>query len=327
MTFQIIVPGRFVEPSDAIGCRLGMEGWFTLEALRNGRTVRKHSFKDTDGMAGPFQNLILDQGLDRFGTEGRHSFVRYFQVGVGTSAPDPTQTQLINPIGGTISGATDTTLPGEAPDYFSRMIVGALSSIGQFGSSNLTEVGIGGNSITGLTSRALIVDSTGEPTSFPISSEEQLRVSYEIRLFPPLVDSHHVVNVAGERDVIVRALGVTNSSYWSIPNISTSAGQVAGEPVANNGFRTGDLNPITDTSSQGSSISGSSTTTVYPYSPGSYKSGHRQSFSSTQAVSDSLRSHQVRYNSCAFQVQYDPPLQKTADQTMFLEYELAWGRR
>lgn len=329
MTFQIIVPGRFIEARDAVDMRLKMEGWFTLEAVRNGRTVRKHTFRESDGVAGPFQNLILNQGLDRFATEGRNQFIRFFHVGVGTTAPAPTQTQLVNPIGGTISGTTDVLIPGEAPDYASRHIVGALSSIGQFGTSNLTEVGVGGNNVAALTSRALIVDSAGNPTSFPISSEEQLRVSYEMRLFPPLEDAFFSVNVAGQRDVIVRALNVTStsSSGWKIPAISTSGGQEAAGVSNNNGFRTGGLNAITDSSAQGSNVSGSSTTVEHPYSHGSYKRGHRQNFSSTQAVSDSLRTHQVAYQCCYFQVQYDPPLQKTAEQTMYLEYELSWGRR
>lgn len=327
MTFQIIVPGRFIEARDAVDMRLGMEGWFTLEAIRNGRTVRKHSFRDSEGRAGPFKNLILNNGLDKFATDNRSNLIRYFRAGTGTAAPDVTQTQLVNQIGGNVAGTADQTIPGEPPDYVSRMVVGALSSIGHFGNNNLTEIGIGGNGSADLFSRSLIVDSEGNPTAFPISSEEQLRMSYEIRLFPPLEDAFFTVNVAGQREVIVRALGVTSSSYWAIPSPSASSGGVAAEPQASNGFRTGDLNDITATSSQGSSISGSSTTTVHPYSPGSYKRSHRQSFSSTQAVSDSIRSHQIRYGCCAFQVQYDPPLQKTDEQTMYLEYELSWGRR
>lgn len=325
MTFQIIVPGRFIEPSDAIGCRLGMEGWFTLEAMRGGRAVRKHSFKDTGGMAGPFQNLILNQGLDRFATANGNTFIGRIHVGLGTSTPNPTQVQLDNPIGGSINASIDATIPGEAPDYVSRTIVGGLSSIGQFGNANLTEIGVGSTGASDLTSRALIVDSTGEPVAFPISSEEQLRASYEIRLFPPLEDAHYEVNVAGPRDVIVRALNVTNTSAWSVKAAGNNRNA---QPQASSAFKTGDLGDITASSAQGSNVpSTGSTTTEHPYSVGSYKQGHRQSYSSTSSVSNSLRTHEVGYTSCRFQVQYDPPLQKTADQTMFLEYELAWGRR
>lgn len=327
MTFQIIVPGRFIEARDAVDMRLKMEGWFTLEAVRNGRTVRKHTFRESDGVAGPFQNLILNQGLDRFATEGRNQLYARCYVGVGTTAPDVTQTQLTNGVGSYLTLSGDTTMPGEAPDYVSRMICSGLSSIGAFGTSNLTEIGVGGIGTATLFSRALIVDSAGNPTSFPISSEEQLRASYEVRLHPPLEDAFYTVDVAGPRDVIVRALNVTNTNSWAMQSPAGSTGGVHAIASSNNGFRTGDLNSITASSPQGTSISGVSSKTEYEYSPGSYKKGHRQSFSSTQAVSDSIRTHDVQYTCCRFQVQYDPPLQKTAEQTMFLEYELSWGRR
>lgn len=324
MTFQIIVPGRFIEARDAVDMRLGMEGWFTLGAVRNGRTVRKHTFRESDGVAGPFQNLILNQGLDRFATENGNVFIGRFHVGLGTSAPNVGQVQLDNPIGGTFNASVDTITPGDTPDYVSSTIVSGLSSIGQFGTANLTEIGVGGVNANQLTSRALIVDSAGQPVAFPISSEEQLSVSYEIRLFPPLEDAHHTVNVAGQRDVVVRALNVTNTSAWAVKAAGANSNAQA---HSNNGFRTGDLGLITAANAQGNSVSGASTTTQHQYSAGSYKRGHRQSFSSTQAVSDSLRTHQVSYVSSLFQVQYDPPLQKTAEQTMYLEYELSWGRR
>lgn len=332
MSVEVIVPGRFIEPSDPVGLQLGLEGWFTLEAVRNGRVVRSHTFKENGGLAqvGPFQNLILNLGLDKFASENQSTMIRFFKVGTGTAPPAVTNTQLANQVGGNVAANGAVSNPGAPPDYHSRMICTGLSSIGQFGTVNLTEVGIGATGNATLFSRALIVDSVGSPVAFPISSEEQLRLSYELRLYPPLADANFTVNVAGTRNVVVRALGVSNYSSWGVLPPQGSVGSVNAQPsdAVSNLFRTGDLGLITASAPQGSAVSSAgSSLAVTPYSTGSYKLAHRQSWPSTSNNSPTLRTHEVRYGCCAFQVQYDPPLAKTSDQTMYLDYELSWARR
>lgn len=334
MSLEIIVPGRFIEPKDPIGMTVGMEGWFTLSAIKNGRVVCKHTFKEQlPAEVGPFHNLLLNQGLNRFATFAGADVYGYFQVGTGTSTPTVTQLQLDARVGnpfGYSSQISSTISNSGAPYYYSARIFTGLSSIGAFGTVNLTEVGIGGNGAALLFSRALILDSNGNPVSFPISSDEQLQISYELRLYPPLSDANFTVNVSGTRNVIVRALGVTDTSYWGV--VSPSAGaNVTGAnapPGQNNNFWTGGLNPITSSAPQGSSIPsvGGRVVTNSAYSVDSYKRGCRWSWPSTSA-NGTIRTHGVGWNFCQFQVQYDPPIVKTSDQTLYLDYEIAWARR
>src|SRR5690606_24121908 len=87
---------------------------------------------------------------------------------------------------------------------------------GELGNNNLTEIGISGQNKNGLLfSRELIRDSSGNPAAFPITEDEQLEVTYELRLYPNLNDVPATVMVgSNSHDTITRPLGVTNTSNW-----------------------------------------------------------------------------------------------------------------
>src|SRR5690606_19073517 len=102
------------------------------------------------------------------------------------------------------------------------------SAIGALGNNNLTEIGISGQSANGLLfSRELIRDPNGNPAAFPISADEQLEVTYELRLYPNLNDVPATVTVgASSYDTITRPIGV-NGSAWGL--VAPSASNVNAE--------------------------------------------------------------------------------------------------
>jgi hypothetical protein len=199
-----------------------------------------------------------------------------------------------------------------------------LSSVGAFGTTNLTEIAFGGSS--GLLSRELIRDTQANPVAFPISADEQLQASYEVRVYPPLNDAQFTVDVSGSRVATVRAIGVTNVSYWRFREPVYSTPHIALNN-SSSAWYTGGLNPITSISPQGSEVS-SSTGTVSnnAYSAGSYTRSGRYNYSSTQA-NGTLATHKLNIYMGAFQVNYDPPIAKTSDQTLYLDYQYSWARR
>lgn len=318
MTFEIIVPGRFIDTSDAIPLRGGLQGRFTISSIKNGVVTRTLSFN----------NLILNQGLDRFGTVAATSLYRYIYLGTGSTPPSPTDTELsqIVPGSGSIQ-ANPQAFAGVGPDYVNYIRCEGVSTVGQFGTNNLAEIGIGGNSPNTLFSKALIVDSFGNPSAFPIQSDEQLAVSYELRMSPPLDDEQYIVDVSGTRNVTVRPIGVHRTSQsatfggWAL-----ETGNNVNAVSSPGAFYTGGLNGYAENSPLGSVVSGSGSISQGGYVAGSYKRGMRQNFGSSQAVSDSLRTHLCRVNFGCFQVEYDPPLQKTDQQSMYLDYEFSWAR-
>ncbi len=330
MGIEIITPGRFLEGADPVNFGITQQGFFTLEAVgRSGRVRRSVRFPDS---VGPFPNLILNQGLDRFGTEGGPRLYSRFWVGTGTKPVDPTDTSLMQPVGGSmgiaVADASDVGNSGP-PDYYTYRRFAKVSEVGQFGNANLTEVGIGYTQADSLFSRALIVDATGNPTAFPIGDDEQLRITYELRIYPPLQDQHFEVDIVGLRQVTVRPLAVSTASQWAPTAINSNT---PGPGIVNyTSVRPydGGLSDITASTPQGGVISSmnSGTHSTFNYDPGSYRLGFRRIWGSTNGSSDQITTMDVTLGSGKFQVMYDPPLAKTDTQTMYLDFETSWGRR
>lgn len=189
-----------------------LEGIFTLRALRRGRVVREHTFK----------NLITNQGMNRIGNSVTNAIWTDVHVGIGTTTPAFTDTALANFLVAFNTNRTSTggiVGTGAAGTYAWRRFQW-VSNIGVV-VGNLTEIGISwsGLSSGGLFSRALILDGGGSPTTFPIAADEQLEVRYELRLYPPLSDNVVTATINGvSTDVTTRAALVTGGTAWRIPD-------------------------------------------------------------------------------------------------------------
>lgn len=292
------------------------EGVFTMRALKGGNVVREREFK----------NLITNQGLNRLGSLGSNFLWGGLHVGTGTAVPQFTDQSLANPLPRPDIASTsyDNSIVGTPADdeFYAQLTTTWLTQVGALGNNNLTEIGVGYTTADSLWSRALILDAQGNPTAFPINADEQLQVSYQLRNYIPKEDAVFEVDVSGPRVATVRAIHPT---MWYPPRGNT--GTVLSE-YSGGTFFDGGLASITDNNPNGSAISGGAgSRSTAPYENNSLRRRGRTDWSSSQANSNQLRTQKVQWGAAAFQVQYDPPIEKTSEQSMYLEYEITWGRR
>jgi len=328
---DIYIPsGRFLE-GEISEAKVGLEGWYTLRARRrSGRVTRERTFKvEACRELPPFHNLITNLGLDRFGSAPANSLYIRCHVGTGTATPSVTDTQLQ-----TFLAAVSTSNPTTAiansgpPDYYSYRTFTWTSSIGALGNNNLTEIGISGQSTNGLLfSRELIRDSGGNPTAFPISADEQLEVTYELRIYPNLTDVPATVMVgSNSHDTITRPMLVNNTGFWGPLQVASGVANAArGGAAGTNRAHSGDLVPYTDSLPSGSLGDASSGATA-PYTNGSFY----RDVSNTWNISTgngNIRVVTVGFGCAAFQVRYDPVITKTNTQVLTLHQRISWARR
>lgn len=323
---MIIIPSnKFVDSQDALPSNVGVEGWFTLKAVKGGRTVREISFEQSRRI-GPFHNLLLDAGLDRFGSNGGNSTFNNCVVGLGTTPPSVADTGLASFLG-LLASLGSSTSGGGSPEYWASHNARWQSSIGQLGNNNITEVGVGwGINGSDLFSRELIRDSLGNPVAFPILSDEQLEVTYQLRIYPPLGDSHGTVTIGSTvHDVMTRAWNINTQSNWSpfsggspSPDISTISGygqSFEGDAIAN------------DSSNAPSGHIGNATSrSMDSYIPGDLFKDGRVTFG-TGAGNGSIRVVTVNHRAGRFQHQFDPPIVKNNTQILHLDVRYSWARR
>lgn len=325
---DIYIPsGRFLE-GEVPEAKVGLEGWYTLRAIRrSGRVTRERTFKvEACRALPPFRNLITDLGLDRFGSTASGSVYRYCHVGTGTATPSVTDTQLQTFLANVTTSSPETSIANSGPpDYYSYRRFTWTSAIGALGNNNLTEIGISGRSTNGLLfSRELIRDSGGNPAAFPISDDEQLEVTYELRLYPNLNDVPATVMVGpNSHDTITRPIGVA-STTWG-PVTLGSSGDFVNASLADAVAYSGDLVPYTASSPSGPLGVASSGATA-PYTDGNLY----RDVSSTWNISTgngNIRLVTVRFRCANFQVRFDPVITKLNTQVLTLHQRISWARR
>jgi len=169
-----------------INTKVALSGEYRLVIKRNGEEI------DT----GWFKNLILNQGLDRLGTNDA-VLIGYARVGTGTTAPVITNTTLEAQVAASESGPSDTTVVNSgAPNYTTLTTYEYTFTQGAV-TGNISEVGVGWAS-TGATlfSRALIVDNTGTPTTITLTSIDQLIIYYRLNASQPTTDTTTAVTIS-----------------------------------------------------------------------------------------------------------------------------------
>jgi hypothetical protein len=246
---MILIPKYRDVIADAKAPRVGLRGWYKLEAV--GLDGRKRLLAE-------FPNLITTNGANMLGTGA--GWDSYCSVGSGNNPPALTDTALQTLVATTSStnfvNHTNTT---SSPPYFGNYTVQYAFAIGA-AAGNLSEVGIGSASNgTSLFSRALILDGGGNPTTITVLSSEALYVTYSINQYVPLTDVTGSVVIAGVTyNYTIRAANAT-SSAWSIyggdaggielyTSYNGSIGAITSSPsgtsgsyssIANNSYSTG----------------------------------------------------------------------------------------
>lgn len=310
----IIPEKRFVDAGVPAGL-LTMIGRYRLTVLdEHGNKKRGTNW---------FSNLILDSGLNRWGTGG---VVTGAAIGTGSAAPDVTQTQLQSLAAWTTTTGTGhsnlATVAGASPYNNSRFHVyrtalGALNG-------TYSEVGAGWGSAN-MFSRALILNDLGTPTTINVASDEQLDIEYELQVFPPLSDILSTITIVGVGDIGVtgRASLVNSSLHW---NVKTQAAPDL-SPPGDNYVTSGLIGAITGGPS--GSTGASTGVATQAYSNNSLQRTGTVTFGLTGGnAAGGIRSSVASWNSFArFQYEYDTLIPKDSTKTLVLHYSVGWARR
>lgn len=291
----------------------GVEGWFKIEAYREGVPDSRRVVADW------FPNLILDAGLERMGANT--GYIAACRVGAGSTPVSPLDNALVSLVASTTSQVGGAAGAQSSAPYFGwrrntyRFAEGAAAG-------NLSEVGVGWGA-TALFSRALILDSAGNPTTITVLPDETLDVTYELRTYPPAVDSSGTVVMGGVTyNWVARAASVTNSDIWA----QASTGSLI-YPYSSFGH-SGSMGPITGIPS---GTSAPLTTVRGGYASNSKKIAITVSAPLNQGnVAGGIRSIRSLGGSSglgAYQIEFDPVIPKDATKVFSLTFEIAWERR
>lgn len=172
-----------------------------------------------------FRNLIMNAGVDFLFTSGTlGTLVSYCGVGTGSTAVSASQTGLATEISPASSNRTndnggisvttgyDTSNPAADFVWSKRTFLFSTSQ----GNGNLTEIGLFSAVTAGtMWMRQLLKDGTGTPTTITKTSAEQLRITYELRCYPPVDDTTGTLDLSGTGyDWIRRTINVGSGLTW-----------------------------------------------------------------------------------------------------------------
>lgn len=186
--------------------KMGLAGEYRIKARKSDGSGRERILADW------FSNNITEVGLDNLINGG---WKQYCQVGTGTTPATNNDTALATPVLSTsaISNVVNSAL-GSTPWYTQS----SCDYTFPVGAGTYTEVGVASGPHDGsfiLFSRALIVDSFGDPTAITVLADEYLVVTYRIRNYPPLTDVTGNIGVGSDTHAYtVRANYVNLVSFW-----------------------------------------------------------------------------------------------------------------
>lgn len=262
-----------------------------------------------------FPNLITNQGLDYMATNT--SRFSYCQVGSGSAVPQFTDVQLSSRVASSNKiVSSDSGIQSSPPYYASRTLTYSFSAGTATG--NISEVGVGISSSSGLFSRALVVDGSGNPTSITVLSDEVLYVTYQIRYYSPSVDSTGSVTISGvSYSWVGRAKRVTEPSSWSISLLENTASNAS----SSNGTISSVTSGTTGTTSSATSITAGS------YSSGSYSINYTMFFSLTDGnLSGGISAISSKLGNASYQISFSPSIPKDETKTLSIVLNHSWGR-
>lgn len=190
-------------------------------------------------------NLITDNGMELLKSSG---FLNYLMVGSSSTAPTVADTTL----GAFVTGKGASVGPGPsdlAPVDYPWVSAQAVCQFAKGAAAgNLSEIGIG-KSQTNMFARALIKDTSGNPTTITVTSIELLTVTYQWRVYFDLTYSHTdtfvIDSVTYTTTTMVGDIDNGNAVRWnedgfanpSSPRIAPYSGPVGLPGVAPSGSR------------------------------------------------------------------------------------------
>ncbi len=282
---------------------------------------------DKRGKLAEFDNLITNAGLNYMASA--ENWLLWCQVGSGSTVPTVADTALANRIAGTSTVQANVEgVQASAPYYVWRRITKRFAAGEAAG--NLSEVSMGWAPTGGLFSRALILDSEGEPTTITVQADETLDVTYEFRFYPKVVDDVGEFAVTGNRgdtyDFIARACNVTlldSTSGWSTDSGGRSMAVNTSSAMAQ--LFTGEIGLITGSPSGTGQANGSRLSNV-AYVNDSFTRVFRLTLGLSNGNIGGIRSARIRMGIGNFQFQFDPAIPKLSDAELILDFSHSWGR-
>lgn len=296
-------------------------GYFTLDAKKldaDGNVISSRR------LAGPFPNIITDQGLDRMGNN--FSWLGSCQVGAGNATPTATDTGLQTYVAGTntfVSSVTSVQI-AVSPYYASRVNVYRFAA--GVAAGNLSEIGIGWNtSGSVLYSRALILDSGGVPTTITVLIDEVLDATYEWRIYPPLVDVTGTVTISGSNyDYTIRAADINQyktgvGSGWGTPQPFGVSGEAA---FFGQAAFSGSIGAIT---SQPSGTTAGASVSNAAYTPGTLY----RDLNHTYGLGVTFPIGAIRFGGGLnmYQIGFSPVIPKNGTNQLTITFRTTWSRR
>jgi len=299
------------------------EGFVKLELLKDSKIVRSLEFK----------NMILNSGLKQIASEANLNPFRYCIVGTGNSAESAEQTALDAKIASIYAAGLWDITNGRSSinqtEHYTALTVIYTSAIGAV-VGNISEIGISNDNVgNNLLSRTRVKDSFGNPTSIPVAADEQLKVTYEFRLYQPLAD---FVNVGvNGYNVTIRSAKINSLGYndWGFGSYS-EVGQSFG--FANVNSQTyymqysGDIGAV-DANPAGTSTYGMSDFSCTYVSDGVADLKFTIPTTAGNFTPAGVRSIAFAAGPARFQAQFDPAIPKTADDRVILDFRIQISRK
>lgn len=310
---------------------LGIAGEFRCVVLKEDGTVKE----DT----GYQKNLLLDQGLEFFGGNYGSTLNLRLLIGSGNSTPEVTQTTLDAPV----SIASSTSINNDysyvdGGDGIYKFWEERVYRFTNIANINISELGLTSSRANGstsplidnywLTTRALIKNLSGNPTTITLLEGEFLDVYYKIHKVLDISEKSTVINMTDgdggsiPYNVNIKGVYAGNSSFNTVTGYS---GYVASSTY----FSSEEWVDVTS-SPKGSRITGLAS--VEPYVARSYKRVYKISAGLNDAnmeirtistgSSSQFIPFQVRFGSVAD----DSPIPKTASDSLEVRLEMSWDR-
>lgn len=157
-----------------LNTNIGVKGRYKIEKVFNAGSCLEYKVP----LTGWFDNLVLDNGLNKFMTASFREGNSTIFLGSGNSTPVVGQLAL-DSVRGSSSSASWSTGNYGAPNYIKWARIIARFNAGNC-TGNISEVGCGASG--SLISRALILDSGGNPTTITKLSDEVLDVTFELHI-------------------------------------------------------------------------------------------------------------------------------------------------
>lgn len=283
-----------------------VSGYFKLEVCKLDHSVARSV---------EFANLITDAGLARMGADA--DYLSVCRVGGGNAVPSSSDTTLHAQIA-SANVTSSINFANSVPPYYASKVVTAQFAVGA-ATGIITEVGMGWAG--GLFSRALVMGDAGAPAPVTVLPDEYLIVVYEHRVYAPESDFIGTLSLkgtlAGVHDVTGRASEAGTATRW-IAGLAQNNGARLSVTAYDGTIRSATQEPVgSRTTMAGSNGVADNNSAVFALAAGTADFN----------LPNGIRSIKLAMGGGVYQFQFDPPIMKTEDHTLQLQFRHSWGRR